>query len=146
MINELDVRDGLRQVRALVDETRWIQGSYLDLYYPKDGDYADGAVVRKGKIVGCLVGLTRLVAHSEPFTVSTIGTLMPPTSELSWAMEVAMRETINDHFIGEEFYLDDEEDEGDDVSVEGWNDVGSRTREQVLAMLDRAIERMSVSA
>ena len=147
-MNELDVRDGLREVRRLVGDTHWVQGKYVDVYYPRDGEYADGAVVKEGKVVGCLVGLTNLVAHDKPFTVDRYNADLPKETELSLAMKAAMLQTIAEEFAGDEFYDNDpdsEDHEGDDISVEGWNDVNSRSREQVLAMLDRAIERMSVS-
>ena len=148
MIEQEEIREGLLKVRDLVDETHWIQGNYMDVYYPRDGDYTDGTMVREGKVVGCLVGLTRLVAHEHPLTVQQRDEDIPKATDLSLQMETAMRETIREEFVDEEFYSENEDGELEpieDVSVEGWNDVASRTREQVLAMLDRAIERASVS-
>ena len=146
MPTKQEVREGLREVRRLVSETHWIQGSYLSTQYLEgDGVYADGAVVMDTKVVGCLVGLARRVGAKQPSYVER-GTVefntTPAINDLSRLIEQQMILTIREEFI-EGFYDDDDEEIEpiEDLSIEGWNDANSRTKDQVLDMLDRAIER-----
>jgi len=141
-----EVREGLREVRRLVSETHWIQGSYLSTQYLEgDGVYEDGAVVMNTKVVGCLVGLARRVGAKQPSYVER-GTVefntTPAINDLSRLIEQQMIRTIREEFI-EGFYDEDDDliEPVEDLSIEGWNDANSRTKDQVLDMLDRAIER-----
>jgi len=141
-----EVREGLREVRRLVSETHWIQGSYLSPQYLEgDGIYEDGAVVMDTKVVGCLVGLARRVGAKQPSYVER-GTVefntTPAINDLSRLIEQQMIHTIREEFI-EGFYDEDDDliEPVEDLSIEGWNDANSRTKNQVLDMLDRAIER-----
>ena len=146
MPTKQEVREGLREVRRLVSETHWIQGSYLSTQYLEgDGVYADGAVVMDTKVVGCLVGLARRVGAKQPNYVEGVMAEFnthPATNDLSRLIEQQMILTIREEFI-EGFYDDDDEEIEpiEDLSIEGWNDANSRTKDQVLDMLDRAIER-----
>jgi hypothetical protein len=146
-----EVKEGLVEVRNLVDSTHWIQGSYVTVdYLNGDGVYTDGAVVEDRKVVGCLVGLARLVAAKLPlYTINgTVDLEMPAPTALSVALEEAIKETILDEFLGDEYvpdyYEGDHHVEEDISSIEAWNDRDVRTREQVLRMIDRAIERVSL--
>ena len=146
MPTKQEVREGLREVRRLVSETHWIKGSYLaPQYLEGDGVYEDGAVVMDTKVVGCLVGLARRVGAKQPSYVER-GTVefntTPAINDLSRLIEQQMILTIREEFI-EGFYDDDDEEIEpiEDLSIEGWNDANSRTKDQVLDMLDRAIER-----
>ena len=146
MPTKQEVREGLREVRRLVSETHWIQGSYLSPQYLEgDGVYEDGAVVMDTKVVGCLVGLARLVGAKQPSYVER-GTVefntTPAINDLSRLIEQQMIRTIREEFI-EGFYDEDDDliEPVEDLSIEGWNDANSRTKDQVLDMLDRAIER-----
>ena len=154
MIEVAELKEGLVGVRDLVSETHWIQGSYVTVEYLNgDGEYADGAIVKDAKVVGCLVGLARIVGAKWPTfrKRAEVGDEnMPAPSPLSDRLESAIKETILDEFFGEEFmhWADRDEDEEDvdeelNPSIELWNDREVRTREQVIAMLDRAIERVS---
>jgi hypothetical protein len=147
------VKEGLVEVRKLVDSTHWIQGSYVTVDYDDgDGDYADGAVVKDRKVVGCLVGLARLVGMKMPIyrKTNTVDLEMPAPTALSNALEDALKETILDEFLGDEYMAYEDNDDEDHVSdedissIEAWNDRDIRTREQVLRMIDRAIERVSL--
>jgi len=145
VITNEEVRGGLQEVRRLVAETHWIKGDYWQVRYEEgDGTYEDGAIVQDSKVVGCLVGLARLVGMKRPTYVPKakidVGELH--MTEFSSRMEQVMRETIAAEFV-DGFYDEEDIDEEPihDISIEGWNDTGSRTKEQVLAMLDRAIER-----
>ena len=146
MPTKQEVREGLREVRRLVSETHWIQGSYLSPQYLEgDGVYEDGAVVMDTKVVGCLVGLARRVGAKQPNYVEGVMAEFnthPATNDLSRLIEQQMILTIREEFI-EGFYDDDDEEIEpiEDLSIEGWNDANSRTKDQVLDMLDRAIER-----
>ena len=146
MPTKQEVREGLREVRRLVSETHWIQGSYLSPQYLEgDGIYEDGAVVMDTKVVGCLVGLARRVGAKQPSYVER-GTVefntTPAINDLSRLIEQQMIHTIREEFI-EGFYDEDDDliEPVEDLSIEGWNDANSRTKNQVLDMLDRAIER-----
>lgn len=146
MPTKQEVREGLREVRRLVSETHWIQGSYLSTQYLEgDGVYEDGAVVMNTKVVGCLVGLARRVGAKQPSYVER-GTVefntTPAINDLSRLIEQQMILTIREEFI-EGFYDEDDDliEPVEDLSIEGWNDANSRTKDQVLDMLDRAIER-----
>ena len=146
MPTKQEVREGLREVRRLVSETHWIQGSYLSTQYLEgDGVYEDGAVVMNTKVVGCLVGLARLVGAKQPSYVER-GTVefntTPAINDLTRLIEQQMIRTIREEFI-EGFYDEDDDliEPVEDLSIEGWNDANSRTKDQVLDMLDRAIER-----
>ena len=146
MPTKQEVREGLREVRRLVSETHWIQGSYLSTQYLEgDGVYEDGAVVMNTKVVGCLVGLARRVGAKQPSYVEgeTVEfNTTPATNDLSRLIEQQMILTIREEFI-EGFYDEDDDliEPVEDLSIEGWNDANSRTKDQVLDMLDRAIER-----
>lgn len=146
MPTKQEVREGLREVRRLVSETHWIKGSYLaPQYLEGDGVYEDGAVVMDTKVVGCLVGLARRVGAKQPSYVER-GTVefntTPAINDLSRLIEQQMILTIREEFI-EGFYDEDDDliEPVEDLSIEGWNDANSRTKDQVLDMLDRAIER-----
>ena len=146
MPTKQEVREGLREVRRLVSETHWIKGSYLaPQYLEGDGVYEDGAVVMDTKVVGCLVGLARRVGAKQPSYVER-GTVefntTPAINDLSRLIEQQMIRTIREEFI-EGFYDEDDDliEPVEDLSIEGWNDANSRTKNQVLDMLDRAIER-----
>ena len=146
MPTKQEVREGLREVRRLVSETHWIQGSYLSTQYLEgDGVYEDGAVVMNTKVVGCLVGLARRVGAKQPSYVER-GTVefntTPAINDLSRLIEQQMIRTIREEFI-EGFYDEDDDliEPVEDLSIEGWNDANSRSKDQVLDMLDRAIER-----
>ena len=97
------------------------------------------------KVVGCLVGLARRVGAKQPSYVER-GTVefntTPAINDLSRLIEQQMILTIREEFI-EGFYDDDDEEMEpvEELSIEGWNDANSRTKDQVLDMLDRAIER-----
>ena len=146
MPTKQEVREGLREVRRLVSETHWIKGSYLaPQYLEGDGVYEDGAVVMNTKVVGCLVGLARRVGAKQPTYVEGVMAefiTTPAINDLSRLIEQQMILTIREEFI-EGFYDDDDEEiePVEDLSIEGWNDANSRTKDQVLDMLDRAIER-----
>ena len=146
MPTKQEVREGLREVRRLVSETHWIKGSYLaPQYLEGDGVYEDGAVVMDTKVVGCLVGLARRVGAKQPTYVEgkTVEfNTTPAINDLSRLIEQQMILTIREEFI-EGFYDEDDDliEPVEDLSIEGWNDANSRTKDQVLDMLDRAIER-----
>ena len=146
MPTKQEVREGLREVRRLVSETHWIKGSYLSPQYLEgDGIYEDGAVVMNTKVVGCLVGLARRVGAKQPTYVEGVMAEFnthPATNDLSRLIEQQMILTIREEFI-EGFYDDDDEEMEpvEELSIEGWNDANSRSKDQVLDMLDRAIER-----
>ena len=146
MPTKQEVREGLREVRRLVSETHWIKGSYLaPQYLEGDGVYEDGAVVMDTKVVGCLVGLARRVGAKQPTYVEGVMAEFnthPATNDLSRLIEQQMILTIREEFI-EGFYDEDDDliEPVEDLSIEGWNDANSRTKNQVLDMLDRAIER-----
>ena len=146
MPTKQEVREGLREVRRLVSETHWIKGSYLaPQYLEGDGVYEDGAVVMDTKVVGCLVGLARLVGAKQPSYVEgeTVEfNTTPAINDLSRLIKQQMILTIREEFI-EGFYDEDDDliEPVEDLSIEGWNDANSRTKNQVLDMLDRAIER-----
>jgi len=97
------------------------------------------------KVVGCLVGLSRRVGAKQPSYVER-GTVefntTPAINDLSRLIEQQMILTIREEFI-EGFYDEDDDliEPVEDLSIEGWNDANSRTKNQVLDMLDRAIER-----
>jgi hypothetical protein len=152
-VNKEEVVQGVRELRELVQLTHWIQGSYLSVQYEEgDGDYADGAIVDGGKVVGCLVGLARLVGAKTP-SYSWAGPPveegypLPAKTKLAEAIESAMLLTIREEFA-DGFYENEEDVEFDEdgephASIEGWNDAGGRTREEIDAMLARTIERLT---
>jgi hypothetical protein len=157
VIDGVEVKEGLVELRKLVNDTHWIKNAYV-LYEQGDGVYADGAVVKGSKVVGCLVGLARIVGAKMPTLVELPWGAevpdIPPQSELARAMEERIQVTINNEFLGEEYMAYEAEDEDADeeedgptlYSIERWNDREVRTREHVLALLDRAIERQEASA
>jgi hypothetical protein len=81
---------------------------------------------------------------------NTVDLEMPAPTALSNALEDALKETILDEFLGDEYMAYEDNDDEDHVSdedissIEAWNDRDIRTREQVLRMIDRAIERVSL--
>jgi hypothetical protein len=139
------LRRGLSQIRDLVDGTHWIKGTYIKPEYLEgDGEYEDGSIVQDTKVIGCLVGLSRLVAAKRVTYVRGKREYIediPASDEFSTAMEDAMRQTIIEQFL-EEGYLDDDFDTSD-LSIEGWNDQNVRTKEQVLEMLDATLVRLA---
>jgi hypothetical protein len=150
VVTKASIRKGLREMRKLVDGTHWIKGNYASVEYLEgDGDYEDGAVVYDTKVVGCLVGLARLVAAKKPTYIKgkkanpfKYGEV-PLQEELSYQMEFALRQTIQDEFFSGYFPDEDDPDlDPNEVSIEGWNDQSERTKEQVLELLDRTYERV----
>lgn len=136
-----EIRQGLRKIRSLIP-LHWIQGTYVTTSYLNgDGVYEDGAIVHDTKVVGCLVGLARLVGAKQPtyFFNSTKTDFEEPEQAYGLAGRLIdeILNTIEDEFSGPEYY-----DPAESLSIEGWNDTPARSQAQVIAMLDRAIERV----
>jgi hypothetical protein len=153
-VTTAEVLGGLSQVLDLVEVTHWIKGQYLNVeYLDGDGAYEDGAIVEDSKVVGCLVGLARLVGAKQPTyyvgekrdSDRVQGSMA--ISDLSQEMERAMLTTIRDEFLDGYFADDDDEEDEEgfdrsETSIEGWNDAASRTKPQVIEMVKRTIERV----
>ena len=114
------LRTKLEKIRDLVDGTHWIQNEYT-----QDQD---------GKLCGCLVGLARIVCD-----VPGYGNSRPIYRSSNFAKSDDIVRTLL-YAAQVEFPTHRSARMG---SLETWNDARGRTREQVLRVIDRAIEATS---
>jgi hypothetical protein len=143
------IADQLRQIRDMVASTHWIRGSYKK----EAGQWHYDEATDKGTLLDkdcyCLAGLINFACDLSPGTLVGTGltgipdrgdvvlpevTFMDPRRKRARRLGELVIAAINDTRTRSV------------KTIEPWNDAKSRRREDIIAVLDRAIEKAEASS
>lgn len=119
-------RRNLIAVRALVSDTHWIRASFFKC----EGD----------KEVGCLIGLCRYVATPVELRADLRERHILGYAEFDGALVREMRAALVPAINEFQRSKGNPQLVGARYNIEGWNDDPDRTRDDVLTVLDKAIQ------